>query len=277
MVSKNLSEITFAFLDVETTGLDPYLGHRVCEIAILKTRGGKTISKFQTIINPGRSIPPQAASVNGITDDMVRGAPFFRDVAWNILNSLRDSVIVAHNASFDLRFLFAEFAGIKLPPPENEVIDTLSMARRHYNFPSNSLGEIAMCLGISTVGKHRAFADVRITNEIFEYFLMDLGRRGMRVESLRDALKLQGKPVSFERSNELVLPPAIEEALRAKGKLQIRYLSAYRDITTIRIIEPVEVNVRGSYTYIIAFCHLRKEKSRFRLDRILEIKNVPDF
>jgi len=191
MPSKNLSDITFAFLDVETTGLDPCLGHRICEIAVLKTRSGKTLGKFQTLINPGRNISPQAASVNGITDDMIRGAPFFRDVAWDILNSLRDSVIVAHNAPFDLRFLFAEFAGIKLPHPENEVIDTLSIARRHYNFPSNSLGKIARYLGISTVGEHRAFADVRITNEIFEYFLMDLERRGMKVESLRDALKLQ--------------------------------------------------------------------------------------
>lgn len=274
MPSKNLSAITFAFLDVETTGLDPCLGHRICEIAILKTRGGKALGKLQTLINPGRDISPQAASVNGITDDMIRGAPFFRDVAWDILNSLRDSVIVAHNAPFDLRFLFAEFTGIKLPNPENDVIDTLSIARRHYNFPSNSLGKIARYLGISTFGEHRAFADVRITNEIFEYFLMDLERRGMRVQSLKDALKLQGKPVSFERSNGLVLPPAIEEALRARGKLQIRYLSAYKDTTTTRIIEPVEVNVSGSYTYVIAFCHLRKEKSKFRLDRILEVKNI---
>lgn len=274
MPSKNLSDITFAFLDVETTGLDPCLGHRICEIAVLKTRGGKALGKLQTLINPGRDISPQAASVNGITDDMIRGAPFFRDVAWDILNSLKDSVIVAHNAPFDLRFLFAEFVGIKLSHPENDVIDTLSIARRHYNFPSNSLGKIARYLGISTVGEHRAFADVRITNEIFEYFLMDLERRGMRVKSLKDALKLQGKPVSFERSNGLVLPPAIEEALRARGKLQIRYLSAYKDTTTTRIIEPVEVNVSGSYTYVIAFCHLRKEKSKFRLDRILEVKNI---
>jgi DNA polymerase-3 subunit epsilon len=274
MPSKNLSDITFAFLDVETTGLDPCLGHRICEIAVLKTRGGKVLDKLQTLINPGRDISPQAASVNGITGDMIRGAPFFRDVAWDVLDALRDSVIVAHNATFDLRFLFAEFASIKLPHPENDVIDTLSIARRHYNFPSNSLGKIARYLGISTVGEHRAFADVRITNEIFEYFLMDLERRGMRVSSLKDALKLQGKPVSFERSNGFVVPPAIEEALRAKGKLQIRYLSAYKDTTTTRIIEPVEINVSGSYTYVIAFCHLRKEKSKFRLDRILEVKNI---
>jgi DNA polymerase III subunit epsilon len=274
MLSKNLSEITFAFLDVETTGLDPYLGHRICEIAILKVRDQKVLDKFETLVNPGRTIPPQAVSVNRITDNMVRKAPFFRDIAWDILNLLRDDVIVAHNAPFDLGFLFMEFTNIRLLLPENEVIDTLSIARRYYNFPSNSLGKIARHLGISTVGEHRAFGDVRITNDIFEYFLMDLERRGVRIERLKDVLKLQGRPISFERSNELVIPPAIEEALRIKGKLQIKYLSAYRDTTTTRIIEPLEVDVSGSYAYIVAFCHLRKEKSRFRLDRILEVKNI---
>lgn len=274
MPSKSLDEITFAFIDVETTGLDPYLGDRICEIAILKTKDGKVLDKFETLINPGRAIPHQAASVNGITDHMVKRAPFFRDIAWDVLNSLKDSVIVAHNARFDLGFLFSELSSIKLSPPENEVIDTLSIARRYYNFPSNSLGKIARYLGISTVGEHRAFGDVKITKEVFEYFTMNLERRGIRIERLRDVLKLQAGPVSFEVTDRLVLPPSIEEALRLKGKLQIKYLSAYKDITTTRVIEPLDVNVNRTYTYVIAYCHLRNERCSFRLDRILEAKKI---
>jgi DNA polymerase-3 subunit epsilon len=274
ILSRDLSGITFAFLDIETTGLDPYWGDKICEIAVLKTNRGKVLDKFETLVNPGRTIPPQAVSVNGITDNMIRKAPFFRDIAWDILNILRDTVIVAHNAPFDLGFLFAEFSSIKLSPPENEVVDTLSIARRYYNFPSNSLGKIARNLGISTVGEHRAFGDARITKEIFEYFLVDLERRGIRIERLKDIVKLQGGSIVFQKSNELVLPSLIEEALRVKGKLQIKYLSAYKDTTTTRIIEPIEVHVSGSYTYIIAFCHLRKERCSFRLDRILEVKNI---
>src|SRR3972149_6945856 len=178
MLYENLSDINFAFLDVETTGLDPYLGDRVCEIAILKTRSGKILDKFETLINPGRGMPPQAVSVNGIT------------------------------------------------------------------------------------------------NEVFEYFLLDLERRGIRIKRLKDMLKLQGGSVVFEKSDELVLPPVIEEALRANGKLQIKSLSAYSETTSTRIIEPLEVNVSGSFTYLLAFCHLRKEKCSFRLDRILEVKTI---
>ncbi|MGH7889187.1 MAG: exonuclease domain-containing protein [Thermodesulfobacteriota bacterium] len=274
MLSKNLKEVTFAFLDVETTGLDPNLGDRICEIAILKTKDGKVINRYETLINPGRTIPLQAASVNGITDDMVRSAPFFRQIAWDILDLLKDSVIVAHNAQFDLGFLVAELSGIKLSPTENEVIDTLSIARRYYRFPSNSLGKIAKYLGISTIGEHRAFGDVRITREVFEYFLMNLERRGIRIDPLKNLLKLQGKTVSFEIPDRFVIPPTVEEALRVKGKIQIKYLSAYRDTTTTRVIEPFEVNVTRDSAYIIAYCHLRKEKCSFRLDRILEAKKI---
>ncbi len=274
MLSKNLKEVTFAFLDVETTGLDPNLGDRICEIAILKTKDGKVINRYETLINPGRTIPLQAASVNGITDDMVRSAPFFRQIAWDILDLLKDSVVVAHNAQFDLGFLFAELSSIKLSPTENEVIDTLSIARRYYRFPSNSLGKIAKYLGISTVGVHRAFGDVRITREVFEYFLMNLERRGIRIDPLKNLLKLQGKTVLFEIPDRFVIPPTVEEALRIKGKIQIKYLSAYRDTTTTRVIEPFEVNVTRDSAYIIAYCHHRKEKCSFRLDRILEAKKI---
>jgi DNA polymerase III epsilon subunit-like protein len=154
------------------------------------------------------------------------------------------------------------------------VLDTLKIARRYYDFPSNNLGDIARYIGISTLSEHRAFADVRITKDVFEFFISDLTRRGIRIKSLKDILKLQGEPLKFDRPSEVVLPQAIEGALRTKGKLQITYLSAYSDFTTTRIIEPIEVNLRKSNTYLLAYCHLRKERCSFRLDRILEVKSV---
>ncbi len=77
MLSTSLTDIHFSYLDVETTGLDPYSGDRICEISIVKTSGEKVFDKFETLINPGRTIPTRAASINRITDDMVMKAPFF--------------------------------------------------------------------------------------------------------------------------------------------------------------------------------------------------------
>jgi DNA polymerase III epsilon subunit len=264
----------FSFLDVETTGLDPSGGDKVCEIAIVKTLDNKIIDQLVTLINPGRTIPPRAVSIHGITDLMVRRFPFFRDVADEVTEFLKDSVIVAHNAVFDLEFLEAELRNLRLTLPQCNVIDTLGIARRYYSFPSNSLGQIARTVGIQTDSEHRALADAVTTKGVLEYFLTDLGRRGIRLKKLKDVLKLQGKAVELRSSNQLVLPSEIEEALRVKGKLRIKYLSAYKEETSTRVIEPFEISVSKENTYIHAFCHLRKERCTFRLDRILDIKAV---
>lgn len=274
MLYLNPSEVPFAFLDVETTGLDPSQGDRVCEIAVLKTVNGSVVGEFTTLVNPGRSIPQSAVSVHGITDMMVRRSPFFRDIAKDLLTAIKDSVIVAHNARFDLGFLHVELGNLRISLPQNNVIDTLGIARRYYTFPSNSLGQIAKYIGLPAESGHRALADVMTTRDVFQYFLTDLGRRGIRLKRLKDIMKLQGKSVELESRKELVLPVEIEQALRAKGKLRIKYLSAYNEETSTRVIEPYDISVTRGSTYIHAFCHLRKERCTFRLDRILEFKTV---
>ena len=272
MLSQNPSEVYFAFLDVETTGLDPVSGDKICEIAVIKTIDGQVADEFVTIVNPGRNIPERAISIHGITQVMVNRAPLFRDIAKDLLDFLNDTVIVAHNAKFDLEFLSSELKNLNQSLPDNEVIDTLGIARRYYSFPSNSLGEIARYIGLPIDEEHRALADVTTTKDIFEYFLKDLERRGIRLKRLKDILKLQGKSVELQTTNELVLPTEIEQALRDKGKLEIKYLSAYKEETSVRVIEPFDISVSKANTYIHAYCHLRKERCTFRLDRILGIK-----
>ena len=272
MPAQNPAEAYFAFLDVETTGLDPNSGDKICEIAVIKTVGGQIADKFVALINPGRNIPERAVSIHGITQTMVNRAPLFRDIADDLLDFLTDTVIVAHNARFDLEFLGSELRNLNLSLPENNVIDTLAIARRYYTFPSNNLGDIARYIGLPLDKQHRALADVTTTKDIFEYFLKDLERRGIRLKRLKDILKLQGKSVELKTSNELVLPTEIEQALREKTKLEIKYLSAYKEETSTRVIEPFDISASKTNTYIHAYCHLRKERCTFRLDRILGIK-----
>lgn len=272
MSAQNPAEAYFAFLDVETTGLDPNSGDKICEIAVIKTVGGEVADEFVSLVNPGRSIPERAISIHGITQSMVNRAPLFRDIADDLLEFLHDTIIVAHNARFDLEFLRSELNNLNLSLPENSVIDTLSIARRYYTFPSNSLGDIARYIGLPIDKQHRALADVTTTKDMFEYFLKDLERRGIRLKRLKDILKLQGKSVELKSSNELVLPNEIERALREKTKLEIKYLSAYKEETSTRIIEPFDISASKTNTYIHAYCHLRKEKCTFRLDRILGIR-----
>jgi DNA polymerase-3 subunit epsilon len=159
-------EIPFVAADVETTGLSAAEGHRVCEIALLRFLRGTVIDSFVSLVNPLRPIDPGARAVNGISDEMVAGAPSFADLFPGILAFLGDDPLVFHNAPFDLSFLRAEalLAGGKWPG--NRVLDTLPMARRTGRFPSNSLPAICRELGFAT-GFHRAEADAWAAGKLF--------------------------------------------------------------------------------------------------------------
>src|SRR5262245_52270452 len=122
-LTRDLSEVIFCFLDVETTGLDPYLGDRICEIAVLKTQGEQTLDVFHSLINPGRPISPGAYAVNHISADMVKDAPYFSELAQPFLDFIKETVLVGHNARFDMSFLATQLGGLNLPRPQNHVVD----------------------------------------------------------------------------------------------------------------------------------------------------------
>lgn len=259
-----------AVVDVETTGLSPRYGDRIVEIAVLRYDGGAEVA-FQSLVNPRRAISPGASAVHGITQAMVDSAPLFGEVADRIWPFLDGAVLVAHNAPFDLSFLNAERAYLGLPPLANRVVDTLALARRHFRFPSNSLGLIARSLGIPAPVQHRAMADVRITLKVLERFAEELKPLGM---ASLDSLSIP-PPSPVDRDGPVPLPPPIAEALAAGGRLSIRYLSAQQG-ETVREVEPLEIIPQGDYLYLRAFCHLRGDERTFRLDRIIEMLPISE-
>jgi DNA polymerase-3 subunit epsilon len=166
----NIDEAVFTFLDVETTGLSPRAA-RVCEVAAVNFRGAERVGTLAELINPGMPIPPEVSLIHGITDAMVKDSPSFGGVAPRLLALLENSVIVAHNAEFDLKFLQAECERVGLRFPKLYVVDTLLLARKNWKFQSNRLGNIAAELNIPNGGWHRALSDVEMTRKIFEYFI----------------------------------------------------------------------------------------------------------
>lgn len=198
MFPTGLSEVIFSFLDVETTGLEPSRGERIVEIGILRCQNGKVLREFDSLIHPEKKIPPEVQAIHGITDEMVRKSPKFAQVFAPVQEMLRGSVLVCHNAPFDVGFLQAEFKRLGAPFPNCPILDTLSLARRQFRFGSNTLGSVARQLGISTDGWHRALSDVRILKEVFDRFLEDFKRRG--IHTLEEILSLQtpSSAVSFQ-------------------------------------------------------------------------------
>ncbi|PIS46651.1 MAG: hypothetical protein COT17_07495 [Elusimicrobia bacterium CG08_land_8_20_14_0_20_51_18] len=181
-----IEDITFTFLDVETTGLSPER-ERICEVAIISFRDFKQVYSFSTLINPQKKIPPEITRINGINDEMVKDKPAFPAAVPKIMVALENSVVVGHNVNFDRDFLVSEFSRCGFQMPSLHFVDTLLIARKFGKFSNNRLGNIARQLEISNENWHRALSDVEMTSKIFEHFMVIFKKEG--VNSLHDLLK----------------------------------------------------------------------------------------
>lgn len=267
-----LDDLTLAVFDVETTGLHPNWGDRVCEVGILRCQGDAILEAYQTLVNPQRSVSRGAFGVHHIPDDELMRAPLFAEVADEVLARLEGAIFVAHNAPFDLVFLASELAHIGLPMPQLIALDTLRLAQALYPFGSHSLGNLCHYLGIDLeAGEHRALADTFLTWQLFQRLTDALWRRGVR--TLGEALLLQGGAIRYERPEPLDIPEPIREALRNRWHLHLLYRSESGQVTE-RLVRPLEVARRGDVIVLVAHCLLRDAQRTFRLDRILRLDLV---
>ena len=164
-----LAEITFVAFDTETTGFSP-ANERIIEIGAVKYRGGKIVASSHWLINPG--IPIQNSFVHHITDEMVAGHPPFADTYKAFIRFVGDSVLLAHNASFDVRFMQAEIERNQLEPLSNPVVDSLALFRKWYpDAPSHKLAALAKQLALPTGSAHRAEDDSRTLLLILDQWL----------------------------------------------------------------------------------------------------------
>ncbi len=285
-----LDGVTFAVVDVETTGLAAARGDRICELAVVRGQGTAVLGTWSTLVHPGRLIPGDAQQVNHISNAMVRDAPPFAAAAPAFLDQVRDTVLVAHNASFDLGFLrhelaLAGIAATALPP---HVVDTCALARSRYQFSSNSLGFLGTALGVRDARPaHRALSDVMTTWGVLCWFVDDLRRQGHRLHTLGDLLALQGSSAARERRGFRSgvgrrgaatgggdKPALVARAIAGGHTLQARYLAADGTVSERRIA-PRRVTLEMGAMCVVGYCYLRQEERTFRLDR-LEILAVEE-
>jgi DNA polymerase-3 subunit epsilon len=131
-------------LDTETTGLDPFAGHRVVEIGCVELINGiPTGQTFHRYLNPERSVPPEAFAVHGLDDQFLKDKSFFAEVVDELMAFLGDAPLVIHNAAFDIAFLNAELERAERPLIVRErMVDTLLIARRKHPGGSNRLDDL---------------------------------------------------------------------------------------------------------------------------------------
>lgn len=171
----------YVVFDLETTGVSSVYDE-VIEISGVKVKGGKAAEEFTSLVNPGRPIPFHASRVNGITDDMVAGAPFFNDVLTDFIEFIGDNVLVGHNIHcFDMNFIYRDAEKYFGKIPGNDYVDTLYVARNYLpQLAHHRLADLASFYGISTRGAHRALNDCHMNQMVFEKLAkeMELAARG---------------------------------------------------------------------------------------------------
>jgi DNA polymerase-3 subunit epsilon len=182
LLQRPLADLTYTVFDTETTGLDPTGGDEIISIAAVRIVRGRIVrnESFEQLADPGRSVPPASTRIHGITDDMLSGQPPVRDALTAFHAYCRDTVLVAHNAAFDMRFLEMKepVTGLRFDQP---VLDTLALsAVAQPNQDSHGLEQIAERFGIEVIGRHTALGDAIVTAEVFLRMLELLRSAGLR-------------------------------------------------------------------------------------------------
>ena len=196
-----LAETDYIVLDLETTGAKPS-ACRIMEIGAYRISGGRIVDEFVTLVNPQMRIPPFVAQLTGISDSMVKDAPLFAEVAADWLRFADTAVIVAHNASFDVRFINHElsrlYPGRRMANPH---LCTLSLSRSALpELPNYRLSTLAEHFTIELRHRHRAGDDALATAEVFIRLLGLLERNGIRnLGAARQFRRQNGKKVASSR------------------------------------------------------------------------------
>ncbi len=203
-------------LDTETTGLDPFDGHRVVELGCVELLNRiPTGQSFHTYVNPQRDVPQEAFAVHGLSTEFLKDKPLFGEVVDDFLAFIGDAPLVIHNAAFDHGFLNAELERVeKVLIPRDRLVDTLTLARRKHPGGPNNLDGLCARYGIdnSRRTKHGALLDAEILAEVYLELIGARQAQLILVESVNGhaATDAKGAP----RTRPIVLPPRVSEAER---------------------------------------------------------------
>jgi DNA polymerase-3 subunit epsilon len=183
----SLRETTFVVVDLETTGgrmraASGKVADAITEIGAVKVRGGVVLGEFATLVDPQRSIPPQIVQLTGITTAMVCDAPTIGAVLPMFLEFAHGSVLVAHNARFDMGFLRAAADQCEIRWVRPQVLCTVQLARRvlsREEAPSVRLAALARLFAVASEPTHRALDDARATVEVLHALIERVGNQGV--------------------------------------------------------------------------------------------------
>jgi DNA polymerase-3 subunit epsilon len=189
LAGQRLADISYTVFDTETTGLEPSAGDEIISIGAVRIVNGRLLKQevYEQLVNPQRTVPGDSVRIHGIKTSDLQGQPAIGEVLPVFHRFCEDTVLVAHNAAFDMRFLELKEAatGIRFSQP---VLDTLLLAAlAHPSHKDHGLEAVAERLGLRVIGRHTALGDALVTGDIFLKLVPLLAERG--ILTLGDALE----------------------------------------------------------------------------------------
>ncbi len=253
------AEVSFAFVDLEMTGLD-LEKDRVIEICVERTKGGQREALFSTLLNP--EVPVGAQHVHGIDEEMVKSAPRFAEVASQLQEILSGAVFVAHGAKYDADFLNMELARAGHEYRVTHLVDTLKLARRALGLESHSLHALCKHFGVVQQVAHRAEADVAALQTVFARIVELLAP-----VSARDLWEVR----TAERLARGAILAACETARAAGTEVRITYRPSRRKSEILpMIVTGIASDVDPPR--VMGYLVTGRSRRELRADRILRVE-----
>jgi DNA polymerase III subunit epsilon len=268
--TRRLDEVIFVAFDTETTGLVAIAG-KLVEVGAVRFRAdGQELETFVQLIDPQDPMPLEAQRVHGITDAMVCGQPTVEHVLPSFLDFLGspDTILLAHNARFDIDFLGVSMLRLGLDFPCHRIVDTLPLAQTRGPLLSNyKLTSLAAALRASQREQHRALADARLVKYVFLGLLQWMSDIGTVVELTRLTT-----PLTFHDAqvSKIQPPPGFQDlaiALEERRAMAIVYQGGANRARQ-RLVTPKALLQWNDTAYLAAYCHIDRKDKLFRFDRI---------
>lgn len=235
-LGRPLRDLTFCVVDLETTGGSAAAGSMITEIGAVKVRGGEVLGEFQTLVNPHTEIPAFIAVLTGISNSMVADAPSIASALPAFLEFAAGTVLVAHNAPFDVGFLRHFCEEQQRPWPAFEVVDTAKLARRvvtRDDAPNCKLSSLARAFRSTTTPNHRALSDARATVDVLHGLMERLG--GLGVHTLEELQTFSSRVSTAQRRKRHLadgLPHSPGVYLFKDDRSRVLYVGTSRDLRT---------------------------------------------
>jgi DNA polymerase-3 subunit epsilon len=264
-----LQQMDFVAFDTETTGIWAP-AHRIVEVGAVKFRLGETaVDRFQALVNPEREIPTEVIEIHGITNGMVQSSETIEPVLREFYDFCGpESVLVAHNATFDISFVGCEADRIGLPLMENPILDTVDLYKQYRpGLDSYSLQSLMRKFGIGADQNHRAADDAALVWKLFTMVANDFPVFCGYGEFKRAFTFYR---MAQWRGDERPLPEEYRDIARAVEEslaLEIVYVVNGQP-PQARTIWPKRIHNLRTVFYVTAFCEKAQAERTFRLDRI---------